>query len=164
MRRKQPMSADAALARLEELCARSEQSSHDLRQKLVRWGVEPAAAEEVMASLIDRRFVDDARFARAYVRDKYRFDRWGRMKIVSGLIAKRINREIIDEALQEIDVREYARNCFRLLQAKLRQLPDGLERYEQRQRLLRFGAGRGYEAALIVKILDMEKLWTGGER
>lgn len=154
------MSLQDARARLEELCVRSEQCCFDLRQKLVRWGVGRSSHDELIEALTSARFVDDGRFARAYVRDKYRFDRWGRMKIVRGLMAKRIDRATINEALQEIDAKDYARNCFMLLKAKLRQIPAETERYEAKQKLLRFGAARGYEASLLLKLLDNERLWA----
>lgn len=154
------MSPQDARARLEELCVRSEQCSFDLRQKLIRWGVERGCHDKLIEALTSARFVDDGRFARAYVRDKYRFDRWGRMKIVRGLMAKRIDRATINEALEEIDSKEYALNCFMLLRAKLRQISADAERYEAKQKLLRFGAARGYEASLLIKLIDNERLWA----
>jgi len=155
---KRPVTRDEAVARLEELCVRGEQCTCDLRRKLFQWGV-PGPYDDLIDGLVDRKFVDDSRFARAYVRDKYRFDRWGRLKIVRGLMAKRIDRSVILEALEEIDVREYAGNCYKLLDAKRRQLPPEMEAYERRRKLLHFAAGRGYEMGLIIKLLDNPRLW-----
>lgn len=159
MKRK-TLSPAEVTARLEDLCVRSEQCVFDLRQKMMRWGVtDQDEADRILDSLIDRKFVDDSRFAHAYVRDKYLFDRWGRMKIIRGLYAKRVARTVIDEALGEIDSREYALNCYRLLCARLHQIPASVDRDGARQRLMRFGAGRGYELALIVRLLEKESLW-----
>lgn len=159
MKRKQ-ITRDQARIRLEELCVRGEQCRADLVAKLSRWGV-ATPYDDILDSLAERRFFDDARFARAYVRDKYRFDRWGRMKIVSSLIAKRISRSDIDAALSEIDIKEYARNCYSILLSRRRQLPADMSPYERRQRLLRSAAQRGYEPSLIIKLLDNAKLWDG---
>lgn len=159
MKRRRQLSVEEARARLEDMCVRSEQCVADLRQKLVRFGVDFAKHDEIIEALKKAKFVDDARFARAYVRDKYRFDRWGRMKIVRGLMAKRIDRTVINEALGEIDMREYTLNCFRLLRAKLKTFSPETERYEAKQKLLRFGAARGYEASLLIKLINSEKLW-----
>lgn len=156
---KKPMSADAALVRLEELCARSEQAVSEVRQKLFKWGIPESEAEKIVESLVDRRFVDDARFAEAFVRDKYRFARWGRHKIRLALIAKRIPRDYIAESLQAIDNQEYARMAFASVQSKLRSLPTDMEPGEKRQRLYRFAIGRGYESSLVVKILSSKSLW-----
>lgn len=152
------MRQEAALVRLEELCARSEQCTHDVRTKLFRWSVEPPY-DTIINSLTDRGFVNDERFARAFTRDKYRFDRWGRIKIARALAAKRIDRSIIDSALEEIDIKEYARNCHDLLRSKKKSLPADADPYLTRQKLLRFAAGRGYEPSLIIRLLDNDKLW-----
>lgn len=156
--KKKAISAESALERLEELCARSEQCSSDLRNKLYRWNVEPPH-DSIIESLISRGFVNDKRFARAFTRDKYRFDRWGRIKIARALAVKRIDRDIINDALEEIDTREYARNCFNLLHAKKKSLTDASDSYVTRQKLLRYAAGRGYEPALILHLLDNDRLW-----
>lgn len=155
---KKPLGRKNALARLEELCARSEQCSYDLCQKLYKWGVEQPY-DDIIDSLIDGKYLDDERFAAAFVRDKYRFDRWGRRKIARALMAKRIPSAVISEALENIDAREYAMNCYNLLDARRRQLSDALSDYEKRARLLRFAAGRGYEPSLIMRLLDNPEIW-----
>ncbi len=156
---KNKVSADAAVARLEALCARSEQCSADCLAKMKRWGLSDSDAAAILRDLVRHRFVDDLRFARAYVRDKYLFARWGRRKIMSGLYAKRIPTPIIRQALDEIDIRQYAAVAFRLLAAKKKQLPVDLALFDVRRRLLAFGASRGFETSLILKILDSSKLW-----
>ena len=82
------ISAKDALVRLETLCARSEQSTGEAREKLRRWGILSADAEKIIDSLVDRRFIDNARFARAFARDKIRFSKWGRIKVSQKLREK----------------------------------------------------------------------------
>lgn len=156
---KKPMTEEMAVTRLETLCARSEQCSFDILKKLERWGITPVAAKRILAGLAEAGFVNDERFAKAYVRDKYLFSRWGRLKITAGLYAKRINKETIAIALHEIEIRRYAANAFKVLTSKLHSLPQEMERSEKRQRLLRFGISRGFETSLIVKIIESKKLW-----
>lgn len=114
-----------------------------------------------MEHLVAERYVDDTRFASAYVRDKYRFARWGRYKIRTALIAKRIPSDTITEALSEIDTRQYAMIAFRVISNKLASLPHSTpeERIEARTKLLRHGASRGYEMSLLLKILNSNRLW-----
>lgn len=154
------MTEETAVVRLETLCARSEQCSHDLMQKLIKWGFTRSEAESIIGRLIDRRFVDDSRFAKAYVRDKYRFARWGQRKIITGLYSKRIDKATIDEALEEIDMRQYALIAFEVIASKLRALPSEIPDFELRQKLIRFGLSRGYETGLILKILQSNRLWA----
>lgn len=156
---KKPMSAEQATIRLEELCARSEQCTQEVREKLRKWGIGQHDSDVIVRHLTERHFIDDLRYATAYVRDKYRFSKWGRRKIYQGLAQKRIARDLADEAMDEIDLREYANIAFNSIRLKLRSLPDTLTIQEKREKLLRFGIGRGYETSLLLKILNSEKLW-----
>ena len=81
MKMKKPLSAEAALTRAAALCARSEQAESDVRAKLLAWGLTPASAAQVIERLQDEHFLDEQRYARAYCRDKFNFNGWGRIKI-----------------------------------------------------------------------------------
>lgn len=157
------MKPQAALMRLEDLCARSEQCSSDLRRKLSQWGISSADADSIISQLTDNRFLDDSRFARAYARDRYLYAKWGRRKIITGLYAKRIDKSTIEDALEEIDMRRYAAIAFKTIASKLRQLPDEMTGFEKRQRLIRFAVGRGYEISLISRILESSRLWQSSQ-
>lgn len=149
------LSPEKALAKLEELCARAEYSTGELRRKLYNWHITGADADDVIESLRQRRFLDDRRFARVFVRDKYRFNRWGRIKIRIELRAKGVSAEIADEAIAEIDEELYEQALKYLLASKSRSLhtDDPLAR---RRSLFRSAASRGYEASLIAKLLKSE--------
>lgn len=156
---KKALSPAEAIERLEILCARSEQCSADIRRKLYNWGIGSSQSQRIIERLEQDRYIDDSRFAKAYVRDKYRFSAWGRIKITTGLIAKRIPRHIIDEALLEIDSRTYALTAFKAIRSKLRTLPPDMPRYDIRARLMRFALSRGYESSLSLRIIDSQRLW-----
>lgn len=155
---KKPLTPSEATERLEVLCARAEQSTADMRRKLALWGISSSVANEIIDSLTARGFIDDLRFARAYVRDKYRFSAWGTAKIRAGLYAKRISASDIDEALHEIDARQYASIAFSAISTRLRTI-DRTDLHSCRQKLLRFGLSRGYETSLILRILNSRSLW-----
>lgn len=158
-KRKQKVTPQEALMRLEALCAKSEQCTLDLRQKLYKWEISSGNCEKIIKKLIEERFVDDARFAVAYCRDKYRFNRWGRMKIVYGLRAKQISSNDIKEALNAIDEKEYEQILVSVIKSKAQTIKD-VDTYEGRTRLFRSMASRGYESALIAKIIRDRSLWT----
>lgn len=153
-----PVTAEQALIRLETLCASSEQCTADLLRRLSRWGVSGDDSERIISRLRELRFVDDSRFARAYVRDKYRFARWGRMRIIMGLRAANISRDTIDDALAEIDEEEYEAILTALLRAKARsaRLTDS---YADRSKLFRFAASRGFESSLASRIISRRLPW-----
>jgi len=150
------ISPDTALERLERLCARAEHCESELTDKLRRWGVGSADSLRIMDSLRGRRYVDDTRFARAFVRDKYRFARWGRAKIRMALAAKRIARDSIAEALDEIEDDIYTENLRHIIAAKQRSLGAEAESYEGRTKVYRFALSRGYESALIARLLKKD--------
>ena len=99
-RDKTPEQAYAALIRL---CARSEKSSGDALRLMQRWGVKPSARQGVLQKLLADRFIDDNRYAEAFVRDKIRLSGWGARKIRTSLRLKGIAAAIIDEALARLD-------------------------------------------------------------
>lgn len=117
-RRDEPVKPEVAQAKLEELCAASERCSWEILARLRRWGIGGAEASAIIDRLAEGRFIDDERFAHAFVIDKYRFARWGRIKIRAALYAKKVPSWMIEEALTEIDDTEYADNLLQLLRAK----------------------------------------------
>lgn len=146
------LTAEQALKRAEELCVKAERSSGEIEQKLRQWGVPDRERAAIVQSLIGRRFVDDSRFARAYVRDKLRFSHWGRLKIAQALRLKGVARDTAAEAMGEIDPEEYSGILSHLLQVKQRSIAEP-DSYEGRMKLLRFAASRGFEPALAAKLL-----------
>ena len=147
MRQIKKVTPEEALERLEEQCMRAERSTGEARQKLRQWGIAPDEAERIIASLVKRRFIDDSRFARAFVLDKLRFGHWGRVKISIHLRAKGIDTRTAEEALDLINEDEYRTILAALLTARSRQLD--MTDYNERAKLYRFGLSRGFESSLV---------------
>lgn len=142
-----PLTYESARILMASLCARSEQSAKEIREKLTRRGLDRGTTERVISYLIDNRFVDDRRYARAYAHDKMAFQAWGRAKIRVGLIQKGIASSLIAEALEALDPGEYADACLRAARAKSRGLD--LATREDVARLYRHLASRGFESDVI---------------
>ena len=129
-------------SRLQARCVRREYCTEEIRRKaLDLFEGDGEAARRVVASLLEDRFVDDARYARAFARDKAVFTGWGTEKIRLALRAKKIPEEAIQEALDAIDVPSAADKLLRLLRTRDRSLAGDPSR---RLKLLRYGVGRGY--------------------
>ncbi|MDE6692632.1 MAG: RecX family transcriptional regulator, partial [Muribaculaceae bacterium] len=90
MKTQRPITPEEAQARLEALCARAEHSTGEMAERLRRWQIGSTDTERILASLKEHRFVDDRRFARAYVTDKVKFARWGKRKVYQGLLNKHV--------------------------------------------------------------------------
>ena len=152
IRQKKTVSPQNALNRLEDLCARSEQCTGEARKKLYNWGLGQDDAERIIKSLIDRRYIDDRRFSHAFVRDKLMFSHWGKRKIMMAMMQKRVDRDFIEEALDEIDDKIYFDILKKIVLAKARTINDA-DTYEGRTKLFRFAASRGFEPSLIAQVI-----------
>ena len=154
------MTENEARLRLETLCAASEQCSHDMEEKLRRWQIAEEGRARIIAHLVEERYVDDERFCRAFVKDKIRYNKWGRRKVEQALFMKRIPPEVSGPVLDAVDDDEYLRVLRPLLASKRRAI-RAADDYEARAKLVRFALGRGFPYDLIrqcMKADDMEDL------
>lgn len=147
---KQPLSPTQAFNRAAALCARSEQSSWDIREKLVKWGLNTSDASQVLEQLKGQGFIDDGRYARAFVKDKFAFNGWGRVKITYQLRQKGIPAELIADALTAIDDDQYHQRLIELLSAKWRSVNHDNSRAAWAS-MMRFACSRGFETPLTAE-------------
>lgn len=145
------MTPDQMLLRMAGLCASSEQCAADIRSKILKKGFSQAEAEKMISYLIANKYIDDARYSRAYAVDKMRFSGWGRMKVRMGLRAKGISDSIISQALACIPEKEYAGALQKALHAKAKSLD--LNEVGDRRKLYRHLASRGFESQLIISAM-----------
>ena len=127
----------------EAYCAKTERCPFEVEQKLSQWGADEEMTSRILASLVKDRFIDTARYCKAFVRDKYRFARWGRNKIAQALRMKRLPAEDIRIGLEEIDEDEYNRMLRETLAQKEKQV-TGKNDYECAVKLIRFAVSRGF--------------------
>ena len=160
--RRKLISAENALMRLEALCSRSEHCEWELREKLRGWGVGIPDAETILATLHKARYYDDERFARAFARDKLIYNRWGRRKIALALRAKRVDDDVVADALDEIDNEEYVSVLNAMMKARAKVIKEG-DTYEGRAKLYRAAVSRGFESQLVSKIIRAGGLWPDDE-
>ena len=144
-----------AYLQLAQLCARSEHCQHDLTEKMRRWGMTDEAQARVMQRLVSERYVDDERYARAFVKDKILYNKWGRRKVEQALWMKRIDKGIQQRVLGEVDDEEYVSALRPLLKQKQRSTKAASD-YELRQKLIRFALSRGFGFDIIRQCIDVE--------
>lgn len=149
---KNECTVEEARLKAEAYCAMSEHCTDDVCRKLEQWGAPLAAYESILEHLKKEKYVDDARYAIAFVKDKYRFNQWGRMKIVQALRLKQIPSVEINQALEEIDDTEYSDILMSVIRRKLPTI-KAMNGYERKGKLVRFAAGRGYEVEKILQCL-----------
>lgn len=154
MKSKKPVTPDAARIRMADLCARSEQCEADIRQKLYKMGITSAQTAEIIEYLIDNKFIDNARFARSFARDKCRFSAWGKYKIQSALAAKRISSKDIAQGIEGIEESDYREALRRVTVAKAKGIDlFGDDARENRMKLFRHIISRGFESNLAADMV-----------
>ena len=150
-RTKRTKTPQQALQSLMRLCARSEHSSGDALRLMKRWGVADDEARSVLAQLQNDRFIDDARFAETFARDKLNLSGWGAYKIKMSLRAKGVSREIIEEVVTPMfEATDMAERLVEIMQRKMRTLKFSSP-YDAKAKLVRFAVSRGYDMELALR-------------
>lgn len=153
LKSKRAKTPEQALTALMRLAARSEKSSGDALRLMRNWEVEPSARQGVLQKLIDNKFIDDRRYAEAFVRDKMRFSGWGAFKLRSALHAKGIAGEIIDEVLHSLDRSDMTDRLRDRLERKIRSIKY-TSRYDLKTKLMRYGSSLGYDFESVADVVD----------
>ena len=137
------MDSDRCLNRLQKLCSKAEYCRADVYRKALKdLEGDAEAAGRVVERLVEDKYVDDARYASAFAREKASLQGWGPVKIRFQLRAKGISDQVISAALEEVEPARAADKLERLLAAKARTLPGDPQ---FRLKLIKFGLSRGYE-------------------
>ena len=154
---KKEMTEQEAFLQLAALCANAEHCQHEMLEKMRRWELSEAVQARVMARLVKERYVDDERYARAFVKDKIRYNKWGRRKVQQALWLKRIDDAIQQTVLDEISDEEYLKVLKPLLKQKSKSIRAESD-YERNQKLVRFALGRGFTFDIIRQCLDTSSI------
>ena len=141
------------LFKAQAYCSRAEKCESDVRTYLFKQHVDSDVVEKIIDSLKEDKFVDNDRYARAFVSDAFKFNKWGRLKIRQALLAKGISDKVMAEPLAEIDEAEYVSLLETLLKSKLKSV-RGDDEYKIKASVLRFAYSRGFEPELV------EKVWS----
>lgn len=150
------MTEQEVYLRLTALCAQAEHCQQEMRDKMKRWTVDETVQNRIIARLVKERYIDDERYARAFVKDKIRYNKWGRRKVQQALWLKRIDADIQQKVLDEIDEKEYL-DVLRPLLKQKRKTIKAQSDYELNQKLLRFALGRGFTFDIIRQCIDVDE-------
>lgn len=141
----------SALIKAQNLCANQEKCISDIRTKLYAWKVNPNDHDKILLELQEQKFIDEQRYAISFTKEKFRFSKWGKVKIEYTLRQKNIPTEFISIALEEISESEYDDVLFKELEKKIKSIKD-IDEYTIKSKLVRFALSRGFENG---KVFDM---------
>ena len=140
---------------LAALCAQAEHCQYEMLEKMRRWELPEDAQARVMQQLVSELYVDDERYTRAFIKDKIRYNKWGRRKVEQALWQKRIDDDIRKRVLDDVDDDEYLSVLRPLLKQK-RKTIKAKNDYELNQKLMRFAVGRGFTFDIIRQCMDID--------
>jgi len=124
-------------------------------EKLQQWGLKEAEVHQAVLKLEEEKFIDERRYAMAVVNDKFRFGKWGRIKIRHSLRVHGISAEVAGEALGNIDNEAYETMIREQVNSKVKNT-RAVNQWDLKAKILRFAQSRGYETELVFRILDSD--------
>ena len=152
---KKEITEQDAYLQLAALCAQAEHCEQEMRDKMKRWEIDKTVQDRVLQRLIKERYIDNERYARAFVKDKIRYNKWGRRKVQQALWMKHIDQDIQQRVLDEIDEKEYLDVLRPLLKQKRKSIKADSD-YELNQKLVRFALSRGFTFDIIRQCIDVD--------
>ena len=149
---KKPLTPDQVLDKMAKYCAYQERCVKDVKDKLKTFDISEEEKTKILDYLLDNRFVNDNRFAKAFVRGKVNQSGWGVNKIRFHLIQKGIDKDIIDEALGQTDNEVYRQRLIDILKTKSKTIKAAND-FEKKRKLAAYAMQKGFEGNLIWEVL-----------
>jgi regulatory protein len=154
------LSKEDALSLMQKYCAFQDRCQSEIRTRLIEHSVYGETLEQIIAELIADDFINEERFAKAYVSGKFRIKRWGKIKIVKELKYRQISTYSIDKALKQIDYDEYLQTLNAILEKKARTITTK-DPWERRKKLTAFATQKGYEYEVIKEVMQANSELAG---
>lgn len=142
-----------AISKATEICSRSEKCIYDIILKCREWQLSRDETAEVIDYLLKEKFVDQLRYATSFVHDKFRFNKWGKIKLAYALRQKQVEEEYIKEALSRLPAEAYLTVLKDLISAKANTIKDQ-QPFAKRQKLLAFAQSHGFEVDISLSIIE----------
>jgi regulatory protein len=144
------------LNRAMALCARRELCISEVMTKLSEWGATDSETATIIEILKKENFINEERYSIGFAKDKFRYNKWGKIKIGAHLKAKNIPGELIKKSLDTIDNDNYNKTLTNLLSAHRRSV-KAKNQYDLKAKLLRYGISKGFESSLLYDLLNMNE-------
>lgn len=143
-----------ALNKITSYCSAGEHCRSEVVEKMQRWGLPYETVNRIVEQLVKEKYIDEERYCKAFINDKYRFDKWGKIKIAQALQLKKIPSSVYWIFLNNIDKEEYLSILNKLLQTKRKSVHAETD-FERNGKLIRFALSRGFEMDDIRQCLDV---------
>ena len=149
---KKEYSFEELLHKAASYCSISEHCISGVKDKVTAWGMSEDKKHKIIDKLIEDDFINEKRYCIAFTKDKFHFNKWGKIKISYSLKQKGLDSKLIDMALKTIDEGEYEEMLAVLLKNKLKTIKWEYE-YEKMGKLFNFAQSRGFESNVIDRVI-----------
>lgn len=143
-----------AIKKMEKFCAYQERCTFDVQQKLISLGIEKSGIPAIINELKEQKFLDDQRFAEIFVRSKFKHNNWGEVKIRAALSQKKIDKEIIAEALKQIVSEDNEDKILQLAKQKFSKLKDE-DIWKRKQKTASFLISKGFKQSEVFAVIKL---------
>lgn len=135
------------------ICAASEKCRADIDTKLIQWGLDAGERIKITEELVREKFIDEERYAVSFARDKFRQNKWGRIKISAMLRMKGLDESVIRKGINALEEDLYAETLKKLIASQKKQV-KAVNKYELRGKLIRFAVSKGFETDLVYEVVN----------
>jgi len=148
------MDKKQALAKCMKICSVREYCVDDILKKLTNWEISDKDKTYIIDYLISEKFIDNKRYTIAYIKDKFIFNKWGKIKIKYHLKQKHIENNIIENVINKvIDDNDYYNTVKNEIVKKSKSV-KGKNDFEIKQKILRYMSSKGFETAIVFDVLN----------
>jgi len=144
---------DKGYFRAAALCSKSEQNSFKIKKKLLKLGLSEKESMSVLERLKKDKFIDESRYTESFVRDKFKFNKWGKIKITYQLRQEQISESLIEASICNIQENDYHKTLLKLIMDKNKNLKEP-DLYKRRAKLFRFAQNRGFESEIVYSVTE----------
>ncbi|NNK83434.1 MAG: RecX family transcriptional regulator, partial [Flavobacteriaceae bacterium] len=137
-----------ALNRLQNYCSYQERCHQEVKQKLKDMHMIPEVIDHIIELLIQDNFLNEERFAKTYVRGKFKIKKWGRHRLTLELNKKNVSKNNINQALKEIDELEYIDTFNSLAEKRFNSISE-TNKLKKKKKLVDYLLYRGWESHLV---------------
>ena len=147
------LTVNEAISKLQKYCAYQERSHQDVRNRLLKYKVYGDDLENVISELIQSDFLNEERFAIAYVSGKFKIKKWGRNKIIQNLKQKKVSAYCINKGLKEIDNDLYDETLLTLMHKKTASI-TAKNQFDKKDLVAKYLINKGYESELVWGVIE----------
>jgi regulatory protein len=137
------------LSYLMQICSKTEMCKSDIYFKLQKLNLNEEETDYIISNLENENFINEERYTGIFIRDKLKFNKWGKIKLRYYLKLKKIPENIINDALDNIDEKEY----HDILMSELGKKSKSSSKTKEKDKLVRFAQSKGFELEMILSAL-----------